>query len=100
MREEPSPRLFAFFPIRNGTHFAKTGAGLPNLPELSWRRHADIHMLVPARDAERNSLVKGVLGRSVRCVIHDANQFEFATLLSVYERNRVVGPQGLSRFRL
>src|SRR5579872_3598922 len=72
--------------------------GSQGLPLFAPRRGAEIHMLVPLRDAQRNSLVEFVFGKALRRGVHDADEFVIVAMLFIKKRGGMLGVEGGSGF--
>src|SRR3974390_1070868 len=59
---------------------------------------AEIHVLMPLRDAERNALVEIIFGKTFRCGIHDADEGVTVTVFLVKQRRRMLRVEGEEGF--
>src|SRR4029077_320212 len=55
------------------------------------RRGAEVHVLVPLRDAEWNALVQLILAEALGRGVHYANQFVIVAMLFIEQRRRMFG---------
>src|SRR5215468_163966 len=65
--------------------------GAPHLALPVPRRRAEVHMLVPLGDAQRNTLIELILTKALRSRVHHPNQLVALALLLVQQRRRMLG---------
>src|ERR1700688_3487568 len=86
-----STRGIAGFPRSNGSLQTELRMRRQHFFSAACRRRAEIHMLVPLRDAKRNAFVQLIFSETLGGSVHGANQFIVIAAFFVQPRGWVVG---------